>query len=65
MLIQVNSTKCRPGHSGLPPCMKSCPEEAITLIDGVAVIDKSRCDYDGICIPACPFGAIEFVEKKE
>ena len=29
----------------------------------VPKIDESKCDFDGICIPACPQDAISFVEE--
>ena len=29
------------------------------------MVDESKCDFDGICIPACPLGAISFLEEKE
>lgn len=41
-------------------CIKVCPMDAITIINGVAHIDEEKCDLDGICIPACPKGAISF-----
>jgi len=62
-MLRVNPEKCRPGARGIPPCMKSCPEEALSIVDGIARIDHIRCDYDGICIPACPRDAIELAEK--
>lgn len=39
-----------------------CPEKALSVIDGVAVLDASRCDLDGICIPVCPYSAISLDE---
>jgi len=36
--------------------------DAITLVDGVAVIDPDKCDLDGICIPACPHQAIDYLD---
>lgn len=46
--------------SGL--CVRACPVGAISLQDGMAVIDHEQCDLDGICIPACPHGAISLEE---
>jgi len=43
--------------------MKVCPEKAISVKNGTAVIDDEKCDLDGICIPACPEGAIRYIEK--
>lgn len=58
MRILVAPERC----TGSGQCVKACPEHAITLVDGVAVIDPERCDLDGICIPACPNGAISLEE---
>ena len=44
--------------------MLICPENAIFIKDGVATIDESKCDLDGICIPACPNGAINYSEEE-
>jgi ferredoxin len=49
---------------GSGECVKACPQQAITLSGGVAVIDAGRCDLDGICIPACPFGAISLAGEE-
>jgi len=45
---------------GSGECIKICPEKAISLVDGKAVLDSAKCDSDGICIPACPKGAIDY-----
>jgi NAD-dependent dihydropyrimidine dehydrogenase PreA subunit len=55
MKIIIDQEKCQ----GSLECIKTCPQKAITLVDGKAVIDPAKCDGDGICIPACPNGAIQ------
>jgi Fe-S-cluster-containing hydrogenase component 2 len=60
MKIIVDPKKCRTSGE----CMLICPENAISILDGVATIDESKCDLDGICIPACPNGAINYSEKE-
>lgn len=47
---------------GSSECVKVCPEKAISLIDGKAVLNEKLCDLDGLCIPACPKGAIGYDE---
>jgi len=59
MKILIDRDKCR----GSGECVKVCPRDAISLVDGVAVLAESKCDFDGICIPACPHGAITFSEE--
>lgn len=49
--ITENCKKCK-------VCMKlGCP--AISEKDGCVIIDKNQCNGCGLCINACPFGAIE------
>lgn len=50
-------------------CVSACPQNAITMVKGVAVIDADKCDGDGICMNGdgknyrgCPVGAIEQTE---
>ncbi|PLY03461.1 MAG: ferredoxin [Desulfuromonas sp.] len=59
MRIVIDPNTC----CGSGECIKICPENAISLVDGKAVLDHKKCDLDGICIPACPKGAIEYEEE--
>lgn len=60
-------------HCGDAPCIPSCPKEAISKrIDGIVLIAMDKCNAcedqpNRIkkCIPACPYGAIQFNEKKK
>jgi len=45
-------------------CMKSCPTEAIRVVNGLAVIDHERCVYCGQCHRACPTHAF-YVEQDD
>lgn len=38
-------------------CEKVCPNQAITMVDGKPVMDKSRCLLEGNCIFSCPTDA--------
>jgi Fe-S-cluster-containing hydrogenase component 2 len=46
-------------------CLKVCPHRAFIVKDGKASIVQSKCDQDGICIPACPNGAIYAIREDE
>ena len=59
MKVVINPDKCQ--LSG--ECMKTCPENAISVKDGKACIDQEKCDKDGLCIPACPHQAIELIQE--
>ena len=49
-----------------PPCRDACPVEAITRNDeGIVVIDEERCIGCRDCIDACPFGAMQFEDRRE
>ena len=60
MKLVIDPKKCNASGA----CIKTCPENAISLVDGVAQIDENRCDLDGICIPACPNQAISLREEQ-
>lgn len=46
---------------GYGDCMEHCPEEAISIDDGVARVDPRKCIGCGICTRTCPNGIIHFV----
>ena len=37
---------------------ESCPSKAVSVVDGKAVIDGSKCTSCGVCVGKCPFGAV-------
>ena len=49
-------------HCEDPPCMAVCPKAAIYRDDksGAVLIDKNLCVGCGMCVFACPTGAMEF-----
>jgi Na+-translocating ferredoxin:NAD+ oxidoreductase RNF subunit RnfB len=54
----LDASKC----IGCTHCMKSCPTEAIRVVNGLAVIDHDRCVYCGQCHRACPTHAFYVVQ---
>ena len=48
--------RCR----GCKKCMvaENCPSKAVSVIDGKAVTDTSKCTKCGVCVGKCPFGAV-------
>ncbi len=45
---------CRGGCVALGNCVRACPYGAISIVEGVAVTDESRCRGCGSCVSACP-----------
>lgn len=60
MSIRVITDKC----IGCEICVKTCPFDAIDMIDKKAVI-KDNCTLCGACVEACPVDAIVMDKKEE
>ncbi len=52
---------CSYGCAGLGCCVKACKFDAITIENGVAVVDEKKCTNCGMCIKVCPKKLIEAV----
>lgn len=57
-------TDCDYGCVGLGTCVQVCPEHAITVQKGVAVVNRKRCVGCGLCAKSCPKGLIELVPEQ-
>lgn len=58
-LAGLNLTDCAYGCLGFGTCAKVCPQDAICVVDGVAVVNPDKCVACGLCVKACPRGLIE------
>lgn len=54
MPAKVNNVKC----TGCETCVEECPSEAISMVEGKAVVDPETCIDCGVCVDACPEEAI-------
>lgn len=54
---------CR--HCEIPPCVTSCYRDAIEIVDGRVVLKRDHCTNCGVCVFACPFGAIMVTEVEK
>ncbi len=50
---------CSFGCLGYGSCRKACQFGAISIVDGIAVIDPDKCKACGACVPECPRHIIE------
>lgn len=53
--------KCSYGCMGLGSCVRVCKFGAISIVDGVAVVDDSKCVGCGSCTSVCPKNIITLV----
>ena len=64
IFIAYTSTSCN--HCAEPPCVKVCPEKAITKreSDGIVVVDQEKClgnkECNMRCLNVCPWKAPQF-----
>lgn len=56
--------KCSYGCMGFGSCVKACDFGAISIVNGIAVVDKEKCVSCRKCIKECPKKLIELVPYK-
>ena len=61
----VNVTDCSYGCLGFGSCAAVCQQDAIHVVNGVAVVDRTKCVGCGLCVKACPRGLIELVPESK
>ena len=57
-LSGLGFSSCEYGCLGLGSCVKACPQGAITVENGVAVVNPRKCIGCGLCTKICPRGLI-------
>lgn len=53
--------QCEHGCLGGGTCVEVCEFDAISIVDGIAVIDKEKCTACNRCIEVCPKNVIDMV----
>jgi RnfABCDGE-type electron transport complex B subunit len=56
---------CRFGCSGLGDCVQVCPQGAVSIKNGRAVIANYLCNACGLCIKACPKNIIKIQDARQ
>jgi Na+-translocating ferredoxin:NAD+ oxidoreductase RNF subunit RnfB len=56
-----DSKDCSYGCLGLGSCVNVCKFGAISVVDGVAVVDDEKCTGCGACVNACPKVIIDII----
>ncbi len=56
--------ECDYGCLGLGSCEKACPFGAVSVVDGVARVDRTKCKACAKCVSACPKHLIEMIPDK-
>ena len=65
VLAGINVTDCTYGCLGFGSCVTVCPENAIRVVNGVAMVNRKKCVGCGLCVKACPRGLIELVPESK
>ena len=65
VLSGINVTDCNYGCLGFGSCAEVCPEQAISIQNGVAVVNRNRCVSCGLCVKACPRGLISLIPESK
>lgn len=58
-------TACEYSCVGLGDCVNRCPFGAISMINGVAVVNDDVCTGCGMCVATCPRGIIQMLPKDQ
>lgn len=62
---KVARLQCKTACVGCKRCERNCPSDAIHVVDGVALIDDSKCTRCGACVAGCPMHCIKNFYEEE
>ena len=55
--------QCASGCLGLGHCVSVCQFDAISVVDGVAIVDAEKCQACGMCVKSCPKNLIQLIPR--
>ncbi|MBR2473981.1 MAG: RnfABCDGE type electron transport complex subunit B [Clostridia bacterium] len=61
MQLGGGSKTCPNGCLGLGSCVAKCQFNAISIVDGIAVVDREKCKACGMCVATCPKNIIKLI----
>lgn len=62
--VQFGGRKvCPEGCLGCGDCTTVCPDNGVSIKDGVAIVDKTLCEACGACVRKCPKNLIGLIPK--
>jgi ferredoxin/coenzyme F420-reducing hydrogenase delta subunit len=53
----IDAKRCV-SRRGCDLCVAACPQDAISVVGGRAIVDKHACDGCGLCMSSCPANAV-------
>lgn len=56
---------CGSGCLGYGNCVSICPNQAISVTNGLAVVEPELCDGCGACVKSCPTGVIRMLPRRD
>ncbi len=65
LMKDVDSKDCSYGCLGYGSCVQECPFEAISIVDGIAVVDREKCRGCTLCVKVCPRNIIEMIPYEQ
>jgi len=61
--IKANVMKtCKVGCIKCEICVKNCPEQCITMVNGIPQVDYAKCTSCGVCVAKCPTKVFKMLE---
>ncbi|MDR1059335.1 MAG: RnfABCDGE type electron transport complex subunit B, partial [Treponema sp.] len=54
---------CKSGCIKCELCVKNCPEQCITMQNGIPAVDNSKCVSCGVCTAKCPTKVLKLIQR--